>query len=429
MEELFNILKKIADTPGRNDKENLIKEHEDLIIDTLKYLLNPFIVSNISKKKIDKKVKNAPNDFYKIKDYNEFLNYLTDECTGKDIDILRIQDFISRSEFQDELKAIATKSLKLGVTNVTINKIFGEGTIPQFDIQKASTYEESRVHGKDFIITKKVDGMKCICIIDKGKIKFYSRTGRPIEGLVDIELALYGLGIDDIVFDGELYYNGEVEDNKEGYKKTMENASVKGIKKNLKFIVYDSLTPDEFYKGESTGNTIVRKQRAKKMLKDSSEFFEYLDPWYVGNDTSMIFQLLDYAEKNGEEGVIISLVDAKWENKRAKGCMKLKGFEEADILVVGVYEGEGKYKGKLGGLICQFLYDDKVCNVNIGSGFSDFERSYYMNNRDEIINKVITVKYKEIIKDKEGNVSLRFATWMDKYHIRADKEGLADTNI
>ena len=39
------------------------------------------------------------------------------------------------------------------------------------------------IKDKDFIVSTKVDGIKCICIVDDGKSSFFTRQGKKIEEL------------------------------------------------------------------------------------------------------------------------------------------------------------------------------------------------------------------------------------------------------
>ena len=243
------------------------------------------------------------------------------------------------------------------------------------------------------------------------------------------------MGLKDFVFDGEIYYNGEVEDSKDGYKKTMNNVSVKGEKVNLKYIIYDCVTSTkEFYNGYCKVPTIERKNKVKELLKESDEFIEYLGELYIGNDKDMIFKLLKEADEKGDEGVIVSVADSPWEGKRSKGCMKLKSFKTADVLVTDIYEGDNKYKGKMGGVNASFIYKGEIRNVKIGSGWSDEIREYLFKRPEDIINKVIEISYFEVTESKENgitNYSLRFPTISLGYPecLRLDKSSIDETNI
>ena len=433
VKEIFDKLAKLKGISSTNSKKTFIKANKDdkLFLDTLEFLLNPYKVTNISKKKIEKKV----TPIHKLNTLNELYDFLCNTCTGKDSDIAIVLGFIEdNKEFEDYIKALITKSYKLGVAAKLVNSALEYTLIPDFGVQLASKFEEKNLKGKDFVVSNKVDGIKCICIIDKkGDIKFYTRQGKEILQLNDIENSLKKLELNDIVLDGELYYNGEVEDSKEGYKKTMNNVSVKGIKNNLKYIVYDTAgSTEQFYNGYCDVPTSERKRIVNDILKDSDEFVEYLGELYVGNDSNVIPDLLKQADDNGEEGIIVSIADAPWESKRSKGCMKLKSFNEAEVYVTSVFEGDNKYKGKMGGVNAKFIYNEKVCDVKIGSGWSDKDREYLFDNPEEIEGKVITISFFEITKNSStNNYSLRFPTVTLPFPecIRTDKTTLEDTHI
>ena len=123
MEELFVKLKKLKNISGTNDKKKFIKNNQDdkLFLDTLEFLLNPYKITNISKKKINKKVQIMNN---KLKDLNEFYDYLVKQCNGKDRDIAIIQAFIrEHEEFREQLEELACKSMRLGVQGKLVNEI------------------------------------------------------------------------------------------------------------------------------------------------------------------------------------------------------------------------------------------------------------------------------------------------------------------
>ena len=53
------------------------------------------------------------------------------------------------------------------------------------------------------------------------------------------------------------------------------------------------------------------------------------------------------------------------------------------------------------------------------SGFTEELRDYYWNNPDEIIGKIVTVKYKEETTNKNGGTSIQFPQFVC---IRFDKD-------
>ena len=114
--------------------------------------------------------------------------------------------------------------------------------------------------------------------------------------------------------------------------------------------------------------------------------------------------------------------------------MKLKSFKTADVLVTDIYEGDNKYKGKMGGVNASFIYKGEIRTVKIGSGWDDETREYLFKHPEDIINKVIEISYFEVTESKENGMtdySLRFPTVSLGYPecLRLDKSSIDETNI
>ena len=110
--------------------------------------------------------------------------------------------------------------------------------------------------------------------------------------------------------------------------------------------------------------------------------------------------------------------------------MKVKKFNEADVLCVGINEGDGRLKGTTGALVCKFIYKGKECDVEVGTGINDSDRKLIFDNPSLVVGKVITIKYFEVSKDsKTGKYSLRFPSFLGMNHVRIDKSTLEETNI
>ena len=133
----------------------------------------------------------------------------------------------------------------------------------------------------------------------------------------------------------------------------------------------------------------------------------------------MIMEYLNKARENHKEGIMINLDNGMYEFKRTTNLLKVKVMQDADLKIVDVYEGTGKNKGKLGGIIIEFIYKDNTYRCECGSGFSDDERIDYWNNPEKILNKIATIQYFEISKNDNGGYGLRFPVWT--HRIREDK--------
>ena len=114
------------------------------------------------------------------------------------------------------------------------------------------------------------------------------------------------------------------------------------------------------------------------------------------------------AIEGGYEGIMIKDPDAGYECKRSAAWLKLKPFIEVSLAIVEVEEGTGKNVGKLGAFVCEGEDDGKLIRVNVGSGFSDDNRSTYWSGRDNLIGNVVEVRADAVTQNQDGSYSLRF---------------------
>lgn len=91
----------------------------------------------------------------------------------------------------------------------------------------------------------------------------------------------------------------------------------------------------------------------------------------------------------GHEGLILRDVNAPYEEgKRNNSLMKIKMECDADLVVVGMKAGEGKYAHTLGALICR-TKDGTAHDI---SGMTDAERDLWWLTPSTIMGKVIEIK-------------------------------------
>ncbi|MCC0645401.1 hypothetical protein KGF41_14135 [Clostridioides sp. ZZV14-6150] len=415
MKELLEVKKifdSLATTSSRKEKEKILEENKNngMFVECLQFLLDPYVVTGISKKKISKSLNNVA--YNNLNNIYDMIDYLIENNTGKDTDIKTIQVFANRDkELKDMIVGLATKSIKIGVTSKTVNKIM-PALIEEFNIMKAKNYKENKesVIGKEFILTTKLDGIRIIVIKNKNSIDIFSKQGKIVKGLVDIEQEFKKLPMG--VYDGELLAEGIYENSEERFKETLRRYSKKGIKNGLEMYCYDYIQNiDSFDIGKDETLCYLRKDNLESILEKCSfktKFIKYLEPLYQGKDIEMINKHWNDAIANKEEGIMINLADAPYECKRVKYLLKAKEFYTCDIKCIAIEEGEGKYKGLLGNIICDY----KGYRLGVGSGFTDEQRKYYFNNQDKIINNVVEIKFFEETNNEKEELSLRFPTFL-----------------
>ena len=195
MDEVIKIFKELQESSGKRLQE-ILEENKDneLLKKVLWFVYNPYIVTGLSSKKINKIV-NKQIKYAPAETIEEVFEYLQEHNTGTDMDIAYVSEFIQGKPDQEMYGQIFTKELKLGITSKTMNKVF-PNLIPEFNVMLAEKYwdrmEELEKTNPDIIITQKYDGVRCVAIHDKSGIKLFSRQGKPIEGLHDLEEHYYG---------------------------------------------------------------------------------------------------------------------------------------------------------------------------------------------------------------------------------------------
>ena len=163
MEEVIKIFKKLQESSGKRLQE-ILEEHKDneLLKKVLWFVYNPYIVTGLSSKKINKMV-NKQIKYAPAETIEEVFEYLQEHNTGTDIDIAYVLEFIQSKPNQEMYEQIFTKELKLGITSKTINKVF-PNLIPEFNVMLAEKYwdrmEELEKINPDIIITQKLDRYK-----------------------------------------------------------------------------------------------------------------------------------------------------------------------------------------------------------------------------------------------------------------------------
>jgi len=413
MDKLFALhsaFRRIKDAVG-NAKLPVIRDvcSDAYIKRGLVMLLNPYVTFGIRGKSLSKQVDVAPN-----KTYGDLLDLCEELDATRRVNstvIANVQAYLN-SIGDDELRefatAFVTKSITLGATGKTINKALDKKIVPLFECMLANKYFEHQnaISGKQFAITEKLDGIRCIAILQKGKAPvLYSRQGQVIDGLVDIEDELSRLtdehSFTTLMLDGELLIaDRDKYPSKEQYKKTTEIVRRDGLKGGIAYHVFDVIR---------NNNCMVAYAFRRDLLAyyiDPNKYrhVKYLPVLYAGDNENMIIKHLDQQRALGHEGVMINLLYAPYEYKRTNNLLKCKVMQDCDLQIIGFQEGSGKYSGSLGALIVDY----KGMPLGVGSGLSDSMRQHIWENQDSYLGRVVTVQYFEETHDAHGNLSLRF---------------------
>lgn len=406
----LDTLIQIENTSGTNAKIDLLKSQETntCLKHILEFTLNPYIRTGIGETKLKKtKVEIPVSEKFGIEGLFE---YLKENNTGRDEDVLQVAEFIlsQKYEYREILSKIFTKTLNIGISEKTVNKVW-PNLIPNFGIQLAHRFEDyaDTLEDKEIFITEKLDGNRCFARVENNKCTFYTRSGREMEGMDDIEFELSRLVPG--WYDGELIAKD--------FNATQSQTLKKGKKKDLVFNVFDFLFLEEV-KSQRCCHLYSERRTILEKIFDGLEKFQYvkLVPLLAHGkyNYQTVMDILDSMTENGSEGIMINL-DQFYEFKRTESLIKVKKMYTLDLKVLHVQEGSGQNKNKLGNVIVNY----KGYAVGVGSGFSKEQREYYWEHPEEIIGKIVEIKCFEETTNKNGTKSLRFPVFI---RIRDDKE-------
>lgn len=256
---------------------------------------------------------------------------------------------------------------------------------------------------------------------NKNDITFYSRQGKEFTTLGVLrenirKLFTLGLLHDNTVLDGEVCIVDE--NGKEDFQSIMKEIKRKDHTiQNPMYILFDYLTLDEFNKGTSKFGYRDRM----KSLQALDDCIALVNPEFRPKGIRVV-EHFDYTPEefkqwqqkvidNGWEG-LIARKDVPYENKRSANMLKIKSFTDEEFKVIGVEEGDAQelINGVMVKIKCvgALTIEYKGNKVGVGTGLSLEQRKRWYEHPEEIIGKVITVKYFESTIDQNGKPSLRF---------------------
>lgn len=409
---------------GAKEKCAFIKAHSDdeEFKKLLYYALNPLITYNISEKTMSKLLeKTTDKQFQKLVFFNDIFEcceYLSRLRAMDDATLRQVRLFLSSYCDEEERKIYAkllSKSLRLGVTAKTVNKII-PNLIPEWEVQQAFPIDKYPVEsGTEFWLTQKLNGARATFY--NGQL--IARSGLAYKGLEHIIQELYWVRGSGFVLDGELTLRekGNLSDNEAFRVATGIINSDDADKTKICYTIFDMIPVQDFENETPKLNYSKRRDVLDRFAEQLDKEFSpvrVLPVLYHGKDLSKIDSLLEQMVAEDKEGLMLNL-DVPYRRTRHKGILKIKRFYTMDLQILRCEEGTGRLEGMLGAFVLQY----KGNEVKVGSGFTDEQRAAFWQAREDIVGMLCEVKYKEISKDKKtGLESLQFPVFVQ---LRADK--------
>jgi DNA ligase 1 len=324
-------------------------------------------------------------------------------------------------EWNGLARRVLIKDLRCGITERTLNKVLAktEWKIPVFECQLATDSNKHTGKMKGIKrLEQKLDGVRVLAVVTKTTVSMYSRNGKPfdnfghiVEAIEDVRnkfAKLFSTYKTGFVLDGEVIGASFQALMKQAQRKSDVQAD------DLVYSVFDIIPMDDFERGYWN----AQQQKRLDILEEYREVFDtttcvrIMDGIEVNLDTAEGHDILrryaNDAVVAGFEGIMIKDIDAPYECRRSTFWMKWKPVITVDLNIVGYEEGTGRNEGRLGAFICEGTDDGKLIRVNVGSGFSDDNRTDYWTGRDNLVGDIVEVAADAVTQNQDGSYSLRF---------------------
>lgn len=416
MRHIRTLMRSLNATTKRLEKISIVKAFAEVALDAeillIRDALDPLVITGVRNcpfKGTSEKTTIDENELYV-----KFAKIIQESSTLKKEALMA--DVFSRLDPDDGeiFRRILTKDLGGGLGISTWNAGCSSDPVHDYPCLLVSAYSDKLLNKlfnehKSLICQEKCDGMRFNAIVGyDGSVSFFGRSGKPIQIHADSPIVKMFSRLHQggkVVFDGELLVvdsNGNICDRKTG--NGILNKAVRGTITPLESSrivarVWDIIDFDDFYNGESSVPYSERLERLTKILEMSNSVVRGVETWTVESKDEA-FQHFNDVTSRGGEGVILKSPSMGWKDVRSTQAVKLKSELECDLKVVDITDSKegGKYDGLMGALVCESA-DGKV-QTKVGTGFSDEDRRWFMDNRDKVIGKIVTVCYNMRVKDK-----------------------------
>lgn len=417
MDNVIRIIEKLKSTSSRKCKEQILANNKDNkdFLQVMNFVYNPYVTTGIGRKKLDKFMSTSVDSLPEFS-WEALINRFTN-TTGTDNDCMDAVSFVQASQAPDIVADIICKTLTIGVTAKTLNKVYGDDFIPVIgcmlgtDIHKVSDKYKTGA----FVVTEKLDGQRKYIVKDTdGTTTIYSgRNGMLDNDYPEIhkEAELLPAGY---VYDGEMLADGDYKDSIALRQATNSICAKNGPKTGVSLHVFDMVPIEDYKKGFSNTMCVTRKNSLTSVLNNLNlkhiVKVPVLGILYDCNKEDMDAAAQKIWEKHGE-GIMLNRADAPFEMKRVNHLLKVKYAESYDLRVIGFKEGTDgtKNEGLLGALVVSY----KGFEVNVGSGLDQEAREHIWNNKEIYLGKICEVRtFGESTNNATGNLSLNSPIFM-----------------
>lgn len=263
------------------------------------------------------------------------------------------------------------------------------------DVMLAHRFDE---HGHKIVypayVQPKLDGHRCIALVDDGRCTLWSRTRKPITSVPHIaravEVACRIVDRRCWAFDGELYAHGPGAPNFETLSSFIRQQTPLSGHEVVEYHVYDAPRDPSTFRNRNEDLAAVFGQLA--MIDFGAAHprcpLVHVETFQVAGEAELL-AAFDRFRAQGYEGAIVRNAAGVYVGKRSQDLLKVKSFDDEEFIVAGVERGRGKLAD------CAIF----VCETETGARFTtkmvgalaDLKR--YVEDPSLAIGQRLTVKF------------------------------------
>ncbi len=230
----------------------------------------------------------------------------------------------------------------------------------------------------------KLDGHRCIAVVDgKGKCTLWTRKRKPYASVPHIVRAVEALGLNDVVLDGELYaskFSDKFEQLAHLVRQSVPEAGHPELE--IEYHVFDMQGADGF--GQ-------RHERLSQLLAHARKPIVLVDTCRVDGESALLSAFEEFRAQ-GYEGAMVRNAEGAYESHpthRSSDLQKIKEFDDAEWMIVGIKEGKGKLAGHA--IFTCRTEDGTSFDVKLAGDTAVLKG--YFENPGNAIGKLLTVQY------------------------------------
>ena len=286
------------------------------------------------------------------------------------------------------------RDLKIGLNVKSINKVF-KNLIPKPNYMRCAVLSEKTLKKINFpaFIQLKMDGTYREIHVADGQVSGKTRSGEEYFNPVlfkEMENFPNGFYTGELTIDGESRFtgNGLINSLNPPYEK-------------ITFTVWDYLTDEDYLEKSKTPYYSRFESLSDIIEKHKSNRVKLVPNHEVNSIDEALKYVSDWMEQ-GLEGGVLKDKNNVFKNGTSGTQLKIKLKVDAEMRITGFTDGTigTKREGKIGAI--QFSNDEGTIKGQC-SGFSDEELDLFTKNKDNLIGRIISVEFNDLVKSENND--------------------------